>query len=429
MTKNIKTGFRDIVIRMKLLSTLLAPIIPILIISCCLQASTALDSVCTGECEACNLYHSYAPIFVHAQRTDGVGATLQQIIYAMAFAESRGWNYGGVTGPFDRRPHGFSTSKAALAIFGTSSVFLDDRVPQRAQGIVPISIRDFQTFGTDPSSEVSARYASQITDGVVIQLERYMSIPLDEMILDAANLSGTLPTPEVCPDCNCTYSFILQKEQQTTGLSMWFKCGVTLSKVFSDRFLEVLRRGAACNMLPPRYFKVPEEAARRGARAPAVAMHIRRGDVGPRSGGMYTPNQFYLDIAGVIRGMYPDADIHAFTYSRDAGEFADIDAAGIAVHLAGDPLEDWAHFAQADVFVMARSTFSHVPALLNDKCVVYQHHWRAPLASWLDVEGLDVSLPACLGRVWEREGAPKKYRRVADFGSATHKSPRSELKN
>ena len=53
---------------------------------------------------------------------------------------------------------------------------------------------------------------------------------------------------------------------------------------------------------------------------------------------------------------------------------------------------------------MAKSTFSHVPAILSRGCVVYQHHWRAPLAEWLTLESLEEALPRCLEeRAWADE--------------------------
>jgi len=37
----------------------------------------------------------------------------------------------------------------------------------------------------------------------------------------------------------------------------------------------------------------------------------------------------------------------------------------------------------ADVLVTAASSFSHVAALVNPGCVVYQPMWRGPLAGWI----------------------------------------------
>ena len=52
-------------------------------------ASGAPSRVKGNGCEVCRLNSEEAPIFVHPQRTDGVGATIQQMIYGAAYAHSR----------------------------------------------------------------------------------------------------------------------------------------------------------------------------------------------------------------------------------------------------------------------------------------------------------------------------------------------------
>jgi hypothetical protein len=116
---------------------------------------------------------------------------------------------------------------------------------------------------------------------------------------------------------------------------------------------------------------------------------------------MYTPTEYYLEVLAEVRKAYPHADVHAFSSSKNRGEFAELEAQGVSVHLGSPPLGDWAHFATADLSVMARSIFSHVPAMLNKKCVLYQHHWRAPFSDWMTLRELGQALPRCLqGRAW-----------------------------
>ncbi|CAK0859064.1 unnamed protein product [Prorocentrum cordatum] len=49
-------------------------------------------------------------------------------------------------------------------------------------------------------------------------------------------------------------------------------------------------------------------------------------------------------------------------------------------------MDAWAHFAQADIVVMSRSSYSHVPAMLNTNCVIYQEYWNAPMEGWIWAE-------------------------------------------
>jgi hypothetical protein len=50
-----------------------------------------------------------------------------------------------------------------------------------------------------------------------------------------------------------------------------------------------------------------------------------------------------------------------------------------------DVISAWAHFIKADIFLMAKSGFSHVPALLSKGCVVYQEYWHSKMPQWISV--------------------------------------------
>ncbi|CAK0898551.1 unnamed protein product [Prorocentrum cordatum] len=103
--------------------------------------------------------------------------------------------------------------------------------------------------------------------------------------------------------------------------------------------------------------------------------------------------------------------MHVFSSTEQklpSSSFDEYRSKGLTVHLDGDVLEAWSNFARADVLVMARSSFSHVPAFFNDKCVVYQPYWHLPLSHWvsstanekepLDPEQLQ-KLRDCLARI------------------------------
>ena len=53
----------------------------------------------TDVCQACNLNGFAAPKLYTVQRHDGIGGSLLLSLPAMAFAEKKGWNYGGALGP------------------------------------------------------------------------------------------------------------------------------------------------------------------------------------------------------------------------------------------------------------------------------------------------------------------------------------------
>ena len=45
-------------------------------------------------------------------------------------------------------------------------------------------------------------------------------------------------------------------------------------------------------------------------------------------------------------------------------------------------LIDWSHMSTADVFIMAKSAFSFVPALINPNCIIYHRFSHEPLDHW-----------------------------------------------
>ena len=81
---------------------------------------------------------------------------------------------------------------------------------------------------------------------------------------------------------------------------------------------------------------------------------------------------------------------------REAIEFEAMRKRGVTVHLDGDPVSDWRHFVDAKVLVMAKSSFSHVPAILSRNCVVYDEFWHFRLERWLLADTLNATLPRCL---------------------------------
>jgi len=136
-----------------------------------------------------------------------------------------------------------------------------------------------------------------------------------------------------------------------------------------------------------------------------VAMHIRRGDITlGRHSKRYTPDTVYFGVAAAIFKIREDAEIHVFSDSAEPHMFTRYLDLGIQVHLGGDALEAMAHFSTANIFVMAKSSFSFVPALLNPRCVLYQPNtgvggiWVEGLNHWVHLStnnSLAARIKAC----------------------------------
>merc|ERR1711920_125526 len=145
---------------------------------------------------------------------------------------------------------------------------------------------------------------------------------------------------------------------------------------------------------------------------PRVALHIRRGDVvnNEKHKGRFSPDSWYYAHVDRIRRLMPEADVHVFSSTEGKWTLPDFQGyldRNMTVHLDGDPLEAWAHFASVQVLVMAKSSFSQVPALLNPNCVIYQPepYGVIPLSGWLngakaERPALDRELRECIQRSW-----------------------------
>jgi hypothetical protein len=123
-----------------------------------------------------------------------------------------------------------------------------------------------------------------------------------------------------------------------------------------------------------------------------VAIHIRRGDVGERDVERFTPNATVLQrMEQVSRALASiPHEMHVFSEGRrdDFGPIGD----RAVLHLNGDVFECLHNLIAADIFLMAKSSFSYIAALLARGIVIYTPFWHAPLRQWV-VAGGDGSIP------------------------------------
>ena len=82
---------------------------------------------CSSKCTACAAAAAEAPVFYHLHRVDGAGGTIMTMLYAMAFAASRGMHYGGAlagcpAGNLCHRHvlHGINVDSVISLLLGTS---------------------------------------------------------------------------------------------------------------------------------------------------------------------------------------------------------------------------------------------------------------------------------------------------------------------
>ncbi|CAK0806609.1 unnamed protein product [Prorocentrum cordatum] len=178
---------------------------------------------------------------------------------------------------------------------------------------------------------------------------------------------------------------------------------------YSEEFLTALRWPGTPLLSRP----LPSSKSR-----PIVAMHVRRGDMSlgcERCRDRTTPDGWNLWALRRILRALPGADVHVFSSLEGRHAPAEFDNGyreiGASVHLDDvEILTPWTYFARADLVVLARSSFSWAPAMLNPSCVVFQKNPRlAPLPGWIEArhqweaeetwpEGLDDQTPGGLRR-------------------------------
>lgn len=118
-----------------------------------------------------------------------------------------------------------------------------------------------------------------------------------------------------------------------------------------------------------------------------VAVHVRRGDVGRnRNAQRFTPNGRILHTIKLLREVLDDLRITAAIHVHSQGaseEFSDFAKIGCELFLDTDAVWTMQQLAEADVLVMAKSSFSYIAALLNEGVVLYEPMFDPPLSSWI----------------------------------------------
>ena len=269
-------------------------------------------------CTACRLGRASAPLLYHMARDDGAGAQVLHMVYAAAYAAYRGWNYGGVVG---KRPpsHGSDVIRAAVAVFGSRKLFTPT---------LRVEASHLVTVGE--SGRNSGANSSRIWK-LLAEIA-----PSAEALAVLVRSDQPFSLPDATDDDD-------------------------LDAMLSKPLLHALRASGACGLR-----HVPLVFSRG---VPSVALHIRRGDGG---NGRHSPTAYYIELLTFLRQQLPTMDVHAFSDETRPHELKVLRHHNVTLHLGGDVTFAWAHMASANIFVMAKSSFSFPPAWLNPRCVVYQ---------------------------------------------------------
>lgn len=364
------------------------------------SASSIGPAASECNCAVCTLSPPSAPLFVTNARKDGAGAGIQHVLYAMAFAARQGWNFGGAYFKSQSQYYHHAMMGRQPTSFFTNSRYAVPRViPTR---------HATETMRNEPVvMPFNAGHWSQMND---------TTAPLPQA-LRVAQENGSLVTLQWRDKDSWTEVPLESLAGQPCGWKDWLPgCtthnGTLLDEFLTPSFLSALAHDHACSMAKlkytPKYF---------GAGKRTVAMHVRRGDVSSKDNQWrFTPNEYYLRAIAIVRRHWPDAEVHVFSAIenntlmpfRRHREIREDDVsvlahAGAHVHLDSEqPFVDWVHFVYADVFIMAKSSFSTAAAIVKSAlpersrgCTVYQPYWVGKLSTWTTLDVLNETLPAC----------------------------------
>ena len=119
-----------------------------------------------------------------------------------------------------------------------------------------------------------------------------------------------------------------------------------------------------------------------------IVVHMLRGNTSPckeKSRGFhsYLPNLHYQNL--IDKYMKPGARVIIYTSAKSFESLSEFRNRGYEVNTGTSLKETWKEFVTADVFIMSRSDFSMVPAMVAKGIVVYTPFWHHTLRRWVRV--------------------------------------------
>lgn len=124
-----------------------------------------------------------------------------------------------------------------------------------------------------------------------------------------------------------------------------------------------------------------------------VVLHARRGDVSAEMHpNRYTGIRYYLDLINQLSELDPllRFTVHSQSKGLSSSEIEALSAICTLV-LDADLVKAWEDMIKAEILVLAKSSFSYVPALYSVGTIIYQPFWHLPRSNWYNLE--DLQLP------------------------------------
>lgn len=160
-------------------------------------------------------------------------------------------------------------------------------------------------------------------------------------------------------------------------------CANVTEECYLYEKLSCLRRGIAISMTPEWKDYIQSKVYRHlglepkeksGNNETTVAVHVRRQDITPcakkyKTRERYDPNQHYLDVLDEY--VDKNASVTMYSMANPYEPFTVFEERNYSIVLGGSIQETWKRILEADTFVMSRSSFSLVPAVLHRGKVIF----------------------------------------------------------
>jgi hypothetical protein len=114
-----------------------------------------------------------------------------------------------------------------------------------------------------------------------------------------------------------------------------------------------------------------------------IAIHIRRGDVTSRDTDRYTLDSTIVNQINQLSRQLAALPHEFHVYSEGSEDDLGAIRNRAEMHLDGDVFDCLHSLISADIFVMAKSSFSYTAALLSRGVVIYTPFWHSPLQQWI----------------------------------------------
>ena len=301
-------------------------------------------------------------IFVQEGRLDGLGSSVGHVIYSSSFSFNKNWTWGGLTS--SHVSHGVNIDYAISQLF----------------------------------------YGGLSLNHVKFNETKF-------------NLSADVPTFSTTNELairNIDNILAVRYKNDTTVIVIWKNYVFNRRYAVLDKpFIQALRLSTSCGVQHLLKKSHSHFLNPRSHRVLTIAAHIRLGDtIGMED--RWIPFSWYHQVFLILLDLYPvESQFHIYssvlledhtsehavhaefsqdsrlvsrihyhilreTQSPEKSENATEDA-----NQTRTVLHDWAHMITANVLITAKSSFSFVPAMINENCVLYHQSYQRPLDDWI----------------------------------------------